>query len=692
MTVPASLFRPRSIAVIGASADAAKLSSIPLRNLIQMGYTGRIYPVNPREKEIAGLACYPDVDALPEAPDLAFLVVPGQLAVQLATQAARRGTQAAIVASTGFAEAGPEGLARQQALVDLRTQHGMRIVGPNTNGIYSTHDVLSLGYNAAHAEKFEPGEVSVVSHSGALFSTIGELLRSHGVGLSKFVAVGNEADLDLLDFFEHMAGDDSTRTILLVVEAVRDGARFRTIAQRARAAGKRVAVLKLGTSEAGAASTAAHSSRLAGNARAYEALFAAAGVGLVDSLEALALFARFARSVAPAWRPAGRRLGVVTASGAGGTLVVDAASRAGFSVAELSNESRTRLRAHNADAIVFNPLDVASFGSSKNTPVTAPVLGSDASVDAVVAFVHKLQTTAQRTAYATGLADSLDASGKPHLAIAPADLPQDQAALLQDRGVAISSQSGAAFVALKALFDGAQADGLAANVPPVASAAGAERVLDEWDSMQELDAAGVPTVPRARVASADAAVKFAQDAQGPIVLKGLAEGVAHKSDIGLVHLDLQGPAQVQAAHARLLKDLSQLGMHKPETALVAQAMVRGGLEVIAGVTVEPALGRFLLVGSGGRQAEYIDDVRLWSIPVSEERVRADLGQTAVGRILQGKRWSRASSIDELVAVLMKLQAYVTGSGQAIRAIEINPLSLSERGAVALDALVIRDGD
>lgn len=692
MTVPDQLFRPRSIAIVGASTDPSKLSSIPLRNLVDMGYAGRIYPVNPREQEIGGLRCYPDIDALPEAPDLVFLVVPGELAVALACQAARRGTAAAIVASTGFAEAGAEGLARQDALLALREQHGMRIVGPNTNGLYSAHDRLSLGYNAAHAEKFEPGEVSVASHSGALFSTIGELLRAQGVGLSKFVAVGNEADLDLLDFFEHLATDDTTRTILLVVEALGDGARFRAIARQACEAGKRVAVLKLGTSAAGAASTAAHSSRLAGDARAYEALFAAAGVGVVDSLEALVLFASLARSAAPGWRPVGRRLGVVTASGAGGTLVVDGASRAGFSLAELSEGTCAALRPHNTDATVFNPLDVASFGSSRNTPLTAPVLGCDPAVDAVVAFVHKLQTPAQRQAYARGLADSLAASGKPHLAIAPAALPEDQASLLREGGIVISAQTGAAFVALKALFEAATPGGPPPppDLVPLPSTEGDGGVLDEWRSMEELDAAGVPTVPRARLATAADAVAFAQRVQGPIVLKGLAEGVAHKSDVGLVHLDLDSADGIRSAHTSLVRDLSSLGAKQSETAVVGQAMVRGGLEVLAAVTVQPGLGRFLMVGSGGRQAETIDDVHLWSIPVTEQRVREDLACTTVGRILGGARWQRAESLDELVAVLMKLQAYVLDRGRGIRAIEINPLSLTGRGAVALDALVIRD--
>jgi acyl-CoA synthetase (NDP forming) len=339
---------------------------------------------------------------------------------------------------------------------------------------------------------------------------------------------------------------------------------------------------------------------------------------------------------------------------------------------------------------VFNPLDVASFGSSKNTPATAPVLAGDPSVDAVVAFVHKLQTPAQRNAYAEGLAMGLASSGKPHLAIAPAELPADQSALLLERGVAVSSQTGAAFTALRALFDTAQPGEPHGGhaLPP--AAAGEQRVLNEWDSMAELDAAGVPTVPRERVASAEAAIAFGERVGGRIVLKGLADGIAHKSDIGLVHLDLQGPAAIGAAQAQLLASLASAGVPGGQAQVVAQAMVRGELEVIVGVTVEPSLGRFLLVGTGGRQAEFIDDVRLWSIPVSADRIRADLAQTAVGRILQGHRWARPASLDELLDIMMKLQSHVCGAGESIRAIEINPLSMSARGTMAVDALVIRD--
>lgn len=319
--------------------------------------------------------------------------------------------------------------------------------------------------------------------------------------------------------------------------------------------------------------------------------------------------------------------------------------------------------------------------------MTAPILGRDPTVDAVVAFAHKLQTPAQRLAYAGGIADSQAASGKPHLVIAPATLPDEQAQLLQDRGIVISSQTGAAFVALQALFDVALTDPL----PPLAATEQStrkERVLNEWDSMQELDAAGISTVPRARVPSADAAAQFAEAAAGPIVLKGLVEGIAHKSDVGLVHLDLIGAKAARTAHMCLQDDLARNGVAGGADAVVAQAMVRGGLEVIVGTTTEAGLGRFLLVGSGGRQAECIDDVHLWSIPVREERIRAELPRTAVGRILAGPRWGRPASLDELVDVLLKLQAHVTRAGDAVRAIEINPLSMTNNGAVALDALVI----
>jgi acyl-CoA synthetase (NDP forming) len=688
--VPRQLFQPQSVAIVGASADRTKLSNKPLINLLGVGYAGRVYVVNPSAKEIEGVASYPDVDALPEVPDVAFLVVPGQHALDAATACAQRGVKAAIVASTGFAEAGAEGAARQAALTGLTRQYGIRFVGPNTNGLYSAHDRLSLGYNSAHEERFEPGDVSIISHSGALFNVIAERMRAERVGLAKFVAVGNEADLDMLDFFEAMIEDESTGTILLIVEALRDGSRFRALARRANAAGKRIAALKLGTSEAGVASTAAHSSRLAGSARAYAAFLKSAGVGMVNGVESLVSFARLAKAAPAQWRGTSRGLGLLTASGAAGTILADSTTRHSFSVATLGDEATARLARINPDASIFNPLDVANFGGSRNTRETAPLLSCDRAVGAVVAYAHKLQTKGQRNSFNDGIAEGLKKSGKLHMVIAPGGLPEDQRASLESHRIPVLSDSAAAIDALAALFDSSVDTGPdAVMVEGDAGEGGPTVDLNEYDSMAMLEGAGVPTVPRRLVESADDAVAFAAEVGWPLVLKGVVDGIAHKSDVGLVRLGLDSAAALRGSYDDLRETIDRaVADQGTKTSICVQKMYGPGFELIVGVTNEPPLGRFLVVGLGGRYAEQIDDVQLWAIPASEASLRAGLAASTVGRVLNGPRWARKQSFDEVLDVLKKVQQLALRHGASLKAIEINPLWTGDGEPTALDGLVV----
>jgi acyl-CoA synthetase (NDP forming) len=694
--VPPCLFAPRSVAIVGASADASKLSSRPLDNLLKVGYAGRIYPVNPKGGEINGLRCYASIAELPETPETALLVVPGALAVRAARECADRGVAAAVVASTGFAEAGAEGLRLQQELAGL-ARRGLRVVGPNTNGIYNAHARFSLGYNSAHAEIFDPGPVSVISHSGAVFNVIAERMRAQGVGLSKFIPVGNEADLDMLDFLEYMIEDEQTGVVLLLIEALRDGARFRRLIERLRAAGKRVAAVKLGASRVGSASTAAHSSRLAGDMRAYSALLEAAGVGRVSSIEGLVTFARLALRVGSAWRPAAARgLGIVTASGAGGTLLADAATAFGFSIAEFDAATRAELSSFSATAGGFNPMDAGTFGGADASPRTVPCVSLDPNVEAVVIFGHTLQTPARREAYAGGSVDGANRSRKPHLVLAPGGLRPEETRMFEQGGIPVFAETASTFEGLRALYTAcsepctsrdALAEVEALRLAPIADLPDGE--LNEFGTMAVLDRAGIPTVARALASDAGEAERAAEQLGWPVVLKGVVDGVAHKSDAGLVRLGLGSAAELASAFTALLGAMSAPGATGAGHARVCvQAMAPRELELLVGVTTEAPLGRFLVAGWGGRYAEQIDDVRLWPIPVSAAQIGAGLAGTAPGRVLNGPRWGRSGTFEQLVGVLMRLQALALAAGPTLLAVEINPLAASAEGLVALDALMI----
>jgi acyl-CoA synthetase (NDP forming) len=690
--VPPRLFNPRSIAIVGASADPLKLSHRPLEYLRHGGYAGEIFVVNARADEVAGLRSYARMADLPAVPDVAFLVVPGAQALQAATECAKLGVGSAVVASTGFAEAGEEGAARQLALTALTREWGIRFVGPNTNGLYATHQRLSLGYNAAHAQVLAEGPVSIVSHSGALFSTLSARMNTGGVGLSKFVAVGNEADLDMLDFFEYLVNDPQTQVILLVLEALRDGTRFLDIAARAQAAGKPVAVLKLGMTQAGAASTNAHSSRLAGSARAYRALLDAAGVAQVSSVEALVAFARLVQSQPPGWQPRGLGLGVLTASGGGGTLIADAAVAQGLEVAALSDAATQALTRIKGSPGLLNPLDVTSVGGTPSSGATAALLAGDGPVDAVVAFLHTLPSAVGRETFARAIGDARRGSGKPHLVIAPGTLPAEQAALLASQDVPVFTDSASAMEALAAFMKAARSRRSRGPADPEvnlsalpAGAAGQARALNEIAAMRLFTEVGIRCVARAIVADAPAAKAFAAQCGTPIVLKGVVDGIEHKSDVGLVQLHLDTPDKVAQAFERIGRAMA--GLPVPGH-VCAQQMMRGELELIVGVVHEAPLGRFLLMGLGGRYAEAIDDVQLLRMPASRDEMRAFVLKGTVGRVVTAARWPRASTLEDLVEVLERLQTLTANLGPTLQAMEINPLLIGDAAPVALDALIV----
>lgn len=700
--VPPRLFNPRSIAIVGASADPLKLSHRPLEYLRNGGYEGEIFVVNARASEVAGLRSYARIADLPAVPDVAFLVVPGTQALQAATECARLGVGSAVVASTGFAEAGEEGVARQLALTALADEWGIRFVGPNTNGLYSTHQRLSLGYNAAHAQVLAEGPVSIVSHSGALFSTISARMKAGGVGLSKFVAVGNEADLDMLDFFEYLVDDPQTQVILLVLEALRDGDRFVDLADRAHAAGKPVAVLKLGMTQAGAASTNAHSSRLAGSARSYRSLLDAAGVAQVGSVESLVAFARLVQTHPPGWQPQGMGLGVLTASGGGGTLMADAVVGHGLDIAALSDEATQALSDIKGSPGLLNPLDVTSVGGTARSGATAGLLAGDAAVDAVVAFLHTLPSASGREVFARAIADARRSSGKPHLVIAPGALPAEQAALLASQDVPVFTDSASAIEALAASMKAARSRRWRAQSAPTAVStaparpgldwgdlpageAGQARVLNEMAAMKLFSGFGIGCVARAFVEDAAAAKAFAAQCGSPVVLKGVMDGVEHKSDVGLVRLHLDTPDKVEQAFDHIQRAMA--GMPAPGR-VCAQQMMRGELELIVGVVHEAPLGRFLLMGLGGRYAEAMDDVQLLRMPAGRAEMHAFILNSTVGRVVTTARWPGPTTLDDLVEVLERLQALAMALGPALQAMEINPLLIGGATPVALDALIV----
>lgn len=666
-----ALFHPRAVAVVGASDDTTKFGYIVLTNVARTGFTGGVYGVNRRLSDVEGIPCVPDLSALPEPVDVAFLSIPAEAAVQAVRDCARLGMKAVIVGSAGYAESLDAGGAeRQRALQRIAAEEGIRIVGPNCNGIYNAHFPVSIGFNTAHAKRQPPGGIAIFSHSGALFDAMAGRLAMLGAGLSLFASAGNEADLSVLDYMEYAIGHAPTQVIALLIDSLDDGARFRALAERARAAGKHVVALKIGASDAGAAAAVAHSSRLAGDAAAYAALFEAAGVAQVATLEGLmtasALLERYGA------RPGA--LGAMSTSGAGASLIADRCAALGVTLAAFGPGTHAAIDAHKVFSRIGNPLDLGIFGGMRRSGDVPSHLLADPEVGVALALVHSMNPW-QGDPIRAALARAREASGKPLLIVAPGGMPPEERATYESRGMPVFTETDILLEGIGALM----------TPPPVAtpelSRAPAPRLparaLTEPESLRLLAGFGVPVVPTVECGTADEAAAAARQAGYPVVLKGVAEGVAHKSDLGLVRVGLRDEAALREA-------FGTLGCAR----VVVQAMVAGGLEAIAGVSRAEGVGLVLLAGLGGIHAEALRDVATWPLPIARPAIEAKLARGGLGRVLASTRWPHPAAAAALVDLLMALQEAALALGERLEAIDVNPVILGASGAIAVDALVV----
>ncbi|HET8996956.1 MAG TPA: acetate--CoA ligase family protein, partial [Acetobacteraceae bacterium] len=662
---------PRAVAVVGASDDSTKHGYIVLNNLRDTGFPGGVYGISRRLQAVNGIPCYPDLTSVPEQIDVAFLAIPAEAAVQAVRDAARAGLKAVIVGSAGYAESLDAGGAERQAeLARIAHEEGIRIVGPNCNGIYNAHHPLSIGFNTSHAKRQAPGGISIFSHSGALFDAMAGRLRMLGAGLSLFASAGNEADLSVLDYMEYGIGHAPTRVIALLIDSLDDGTRFRRLALAAHAAGKPVVVLKIGTSDAGAQAAVAHSSRIAGDTAAYAALLESCGVSRVATLEGLmaasALLDRYGRQHGA--------LGAMSTSGAGASLIADRAAALSIPLATFTEHTHRQIDAQKVFSRIGNPLDLGIFGGMRRSASVPTLLLCDPGVGAVLALVHSMNPW-QGDPYRAALAAARETSGKPLLVVTPGGLPEHERAWYETHGMPVFTETDIVLEAAGALLT-PPPDALPETPPAIAPSLPA-RTLTEPESLRLLGGFGVPVVTTVECDSLDQARDAAAQVGWPVVLKGVAEGAAHKSELGLVRTNLHDAAALEAAYAAL---------NCPH--VIVQPMVSGELEAIAGISRSPGVGLVLLAGLGGIYAEALRDVCVWPVPVSRAAVERSLADSSLGRVLRSPRWRHPDATRAFVDLLLRLQSMAQTLHDRLEAVDINPVMLGANGAVAVDALVV----
>ena len=695
MNAIAKLMRPRSVAVIGASADLAKTSGRPVAYLQKHGFDGQVYPVNPRYQTIGGLACYPDVESLPEAPDVGIVLLGAERAHSAVRELAKRGTSAAIVLASGYSETGEEGARRQAELINAAGS--MRILGPNTIGLVNLSDSITLSASGALEVGALPvGGIGVVSQSGGILGSLLSRAAARGIGLSKLVSTSNEADLDMADFVDYLVDDEATSVIALYMEGLRHPDRFRKAALRAAAAGKPIVVFKIGRSESGARSAVSHTGALAGADRMYDALFEQLGVIRADTFSDLL---DLPAALATRRTLAGKRVAILTSTGGAGTLVTDSLGVDGFETPPPDLETAAALRAlQTGDHAVLdrNPIDVTLAGLQPDLLRGAiRTLLASPSYDAVVVIVGS-SGLAMPDLMAGAIRDSLPGSSKPLLAFVSPHAPEIAALLnRQDVPAFVNPESVAS--ALNAMWKTSENHRRAsASVQPVPVA---PVVLDDLPvgSLNEAEAKklfarfGVPSVRERVVANAEEAQTAARELGGRVVLKLLSNEITHKSEVGGVAVGVSAD-EIGARLARMCDEVETYTGTVPKAFLV-QEMVTGGIELIFGLHRD-SLGTAILLGMGGVTAELFKDTTMKLLPAAAPLSRDDalamLQSLKTWPLLDGYRGRPRADVNAAVSAIVAFSRMALQLGERIVEAEINPVFVlpAGRGVLAADGVAV----
>ncbi|MFD2421416.1 acetate--CoA ligase family protein [Amycolatopsis pigmentata] len=686
-TLARAVLQPRSVALVGVSADVGKVSSLAVRNLRKAGYRGEIHLVHPRGGTIGGVAAYESIAQLPRDIDLAMSAVGADRAVEVVRGLGERGVKAVVVVSSGYSEAGVTGEVLERQLLEAAREHGTRLIGPNCNGLYSGPSGLSLGINRSHGEAHRPGGISIVSQSGALIGTVTDLCARGGGGLRAFVSTGNEVDLTLTDLLEFLVPDEETSVIALILDRVGDGQRFRELCRRARAAGKHVLAFKFGNSAPGREASRSHSARLAGDSSVYDVLFEQAGVRRCATLAELAATAALLDA-----RGAPRSSGVLVASmsGAGGALMVDALDERGVPLAEIEPAVVKSLEKSLRFVRPGNPVDVGAGGSAnsrRNFEILRPIARGRVSV-----MLYTPPPTKEYAAlYAEAVADFAthgERDGSCVIAVVMDHSDPEVIATWSAAGIAVvHSPIDAAAVAANLL----DAGGVRAGPQERAAEWHDDSVMDEIETTELLADSKISFAPYELVSEVSHARAAADRIGYPVVVKGILPGLAHKARHGLVALNLESPDAVEEETARMMRSMREMVPGNGDSCRVSVArQVRDGVDLLVSIRRDQEFGWVAVVGVGGTFVERIASVRILLPPVGDEQVREALVVTGAAAQLDSIGMTVGEAVDVVGAVIEQLAEVLHGAGRHLETIELNPLRLGPAGsgAVALDALGI----
>lgn len=694
-----AFFEPRSVAIIGASNDPSKLSHAIVDNMVRYGYSGRIYPINPKGGIILGLPAYPAVLDVPDEIDLAVIAIPAPLVAGAMEQCGKKRVHGVIVITAGFREVGGDGMKMERAIAEIAKKYSMRMIGPNCIGIIDTVIPLNTSFTAGMPSR---GSIAFMTQSGALAQAVLDWAEGQGIGFSRFVSIGNKADCNENDFIEAWGDDPESKVILAYLEDIRDGATFMARAKRAgREKRTPIIAIKSGVTDAGTRAISSHTGALAGSERAYEAAFKQSGVVRANSIESL-----FDYSIAFAYQPIlrGQRIVVVTNAGGMGVMATDALERAGLSMARLDPGTLNSLM-HDAPEIAsaLNPIDVRGDAFADRYEIALRHALADPNVDGAIAILipQELTPVKQSAQVIAGVAKEFAAQGKTTIACFMGEERSRQGVqILIENGVPNYAFPERAAEALGAMWQYRQWLERPAEEPPrfeldrakiratIDSVRADHRTaLVESEARAIAEAIGL-TLPKTELAKhADEAVALSRQIGYPVVFKIASPDILHKSDIGGVKVGIATDADARDAFDLITYRAQRFMPDAQIWGVTVQESIPPGREVILGMSRDPQFGPLLAFGLGGIYVEVLKDVTFRIAPITSREADEMMSEIRGAPLLRGVRGESASDLNAVRDALLRVSQLVSEFPEIVE-LDVNPLAVHPRGAVAIDVRMV----
>jgi acetyl coenzyme A synthetase (ADP forming)-like protein len=696
------LFRPRSVAVVGASNRPGAVGTSLFRNVLSAGFQGVVYPVNPKWPSVSGVRCYRSLRELPETPDLAVVIVPAPDVRGVVDALGRAGTRGVVVISAGFREIGGDGVAREAALVATARRHGMSLVGPNCFGVLNTDPSVAL--NATFSETLPPrGNIAFVSQSGALCAGILRYGIAERIGFSRFVSIGNRAGIDENDLLRSLADDPATGVVLLYVENLADGRRFLETAREVTEK-KPVIVIKSGRSAAGERAARSHTGSLAnsGQDRLFDALFEQSGVLRVESIGELF---RAAKVHAAGLALAGPRLAILTNSGGPGIVAADACARVGLELPVPSERTARALRRRlSPSASVGNPVDMTADAHGEQYSAALSELLAAPTTDGALVIATPTGTLSGDVV-SQAILEGRGTSPKPVVAclFGLTDLTHE-VGTLEDHGVPTFTFPEEAVAGLGTLAKyhawksrprtrvrSFPVDRRAARAAIASARRSRTSVLPEYAARALLTAYGIPFAASRPARDLDGALAAAAEIGYPVVLKVASPDISHKTDVGGVAANLPDEAALRVAWGTMQSELARRASGARIDGFEVESMIRGGHEVIVGAQRDPGFGPVVLFGMGGIYVEVLRDVTFRLAPLRSLSAVHMVAAVRSSAILNGVRGEAPADLAALYEAIERVSQLVVEVPE-VAELDLNPLIVrpAGQGVVAVDARVVLD--